>query len=290
MSNTHFKNNCFSGGKKTMKKRFLILLSLCFVFTGASSLFAAFTSQSTTTFIATVDFTAPASGSMDASLWLINGAGLGASTTTITWDNTAISSATIWKVAQAVIVVTNTYNMRGWGIRIYTDNTGSDGTYRWNNAEKSVSSNNCAGLLGVDLIGGTTSTIALPMCWRITDKTTNTYNITQDTNAYISLYDPALDGPSGHFYSFSYMKDITTPDDPNTVGINEGFNAPGSANGDPDAPVVWREGYGIHNGPGTQWAGGTDNPNYIYIGARFSGAATQRRYVTDKLRLELYYE
>ncbi|MFC1546643.1 hypothetical protein ACFL4O_02880 [bacterium] len=260
--------------KSSIKKVSLVCGMLVFF---SSLSYAAFTSVSITTITAVTEFNVAASGSMDIGLFEIDGAAHGASTPTITWSGISIG-VTDWKAADAVIVVTNTYNHTGWGIFVYTDNIASNADPEWNASAKSTAVYNCAGLLRIPYDESvSTSTHRLKMCWRITDNTTDTYDIREDNG---TLYDNTL---GSGFSCFHFLKDLHTPDDASTTGIDESFDA-----GD-DSAVIWQEGYGIHYATGSDWASAA-SPNYIYVGAQFLGAVTPAKYKTNQLKLELYWE
>jgi hypothetical protein len=200
----------------------------------------------------------------------------------LTWTGSALGS---WRYADEYLEINmDNYSTNNWGVQIYTDNTASDANPQWNTSERSTSTYDCAGLLGLPYTGSiSTSTIALPMCWRITDSTVpvselNIFEVNNSTTGGVSL----SSSTGSDYHVWNRIKDKNTPDNINTPLINEKFG-----NGDTDYSVnIYRSDKGIQVAEGSySWLRG---PNCVYIGANFTNAATQRTYKTNKLIIEFY--
>ncbi|MFC1546644.1 hypothetical protein ACFL4O_02885 [bacterium] len=202
-----------------------------------------------------------------------------ATTDQMRWNNIILPDD--WSASSTYIELTmDNYTGELWGIQIYTDNTDANSEPRWNTSAKSTASYNCAGLLAYDSPTAT-STIALPICWRIVDSTTSASNLTIEeisTQTSVKLATSTLSS----YYVWNWLKDKKTPDNAGTADINELF-----VNGE-DAVTVWSNDKGAQHAEG-DWIW-YNSPNYVYIGALFRDAATPRTYETGTLRVEFYTE
>lgn len=181
-----------------------------------------------------------------------------ATTTQITWSNVALGT-TKWKAANQYIELKMNYYHAGWGIQIYTDNKPTTANPRF------TGSGNPAGL-----VASYDTTTALPMCWRIVDASTTTYTIKQGTDGYPDrLWSAEL---GSKYPCFFWMMDRGTT----------GF-------ADSDEYVTVWDNRGIHHAEGPTWGGAT-SPNYIYLGADFTGGVAPSTYQTSRLMVELFYE
>ena len=167
----------------------------------------------------------------------------------ITWSG--INPGDIWRAATCYIVIHVTATIPGWGVQIYTDNLAADADPRYGG------SGNPAGLVGV-----TTNTAVLPMCWKILDETTFYFNIVErpDHSGFTD-------------YGWKFLKDRnTTGDYPFQNG--EYYIVPWNENGILYGEAPWER------APAA-------SPNYIYFGANFANA-TKQAYRTNKLILEWF--
>ncbi|MCS7228036.1 MAG: hypothetical protein NZ839_03620, partial [Endomicrobia bacterium] len=192
----------------------------------------------------------------------------------ITWSNVVLP--TRWVVADQYIKIDFNPNIkRSWGIQIYTDNFASDADPRFTGSTITV---NCAGLIWTE----NTARQPLPLCWRLTDNTTNTLTIMEAVaqNGSIYLYSPQL---GSEYKCFLWMKDRSTPDIPsqNTQKFVDGE----------DYVTIW-DPRGCQHAEGT-WAN-METPNYLYIGAKFENALTRTNppviFRTGKLVMEFFLE
>lgn len=186
----------------------------------------------------------------------------------ISWSPPALPCD--WKTAGQYIKIEVEPNLSQWGIQIYTDNAASDANPKYTGSTITA---NCAGLIDTVL-----TSKRIPLCWRLTDNTTNSITIVQGSDN--KLYSTELGGQSSNFPCFLWMKDIKTPDIPgeNTTRFI-----------DSEDYVTVKEGMrGAHYSEG-EWAA-LQSPDYIYIGAKFASALTPREYKTNKLTLEFFRE
>ncbi len=182
----------------------------------------------------------------------------GVGVSSLTWSNVNLPDDD-WKASDQYILLSVTSTWGNWGVQIYTNNKAVDANPQY------TGSGNPVGLVAID-----TTTFVLPLCWRLTDNTTDTYDIKEDPDDH-HLYSQTL---GSGFRCFFWMKDKNTGGDyPFTDGE--------------DYVTVIDE-RGGHYAEGNNW-GAMDNPNYIYIGAKFSNA-TYRTYKTNTLRIEAFYE
>jgi len=191
----------------------------------------------------------------------------------ITWSSVDLATAD-WLAADQPLEVKVESNDMAWGIQIYTDNTETDANPKWAGG----SGTNPCGLLEV-ISGQSTSTVRLPICWRIMDNTTDYTHleiyetVASDTGGANHLRCPAYGAPATTNYNcwFWMMDELTS----------------GFGNGD-DYVTIWNQ-YGVHHAEGDNW-GVSRSPNYIYIGAKFSSAVAQKTYKTNKLIVEFFYQ
>ncbi len=224
----------------------VVILTGVLILLGAGVSWAAFTSVEISTNIAEAKLTG--AGSITMTVEIKPGVGV----SSLTW--TGVNLPMDWKASDQYILLSVTATQAGWGIQIYTDNTAGDANPQYSG------SGDPAGLVDTD-----STTITLPMCWRLTDDTTNTYDIEQ---AGSTLYSATL---GSGYPCFFWMKDVGTP-----------FT-------DGEDYVTVMDERGGHHAEGSNWAD-YPNPNYIYIGAKFSNATTPNTYKTNTLRIEAFYE
>ena len=192
-------------------------------------------------------------------------------TTMVTWSglSSVTSSTWSWKVADQYILVDLDYYSPTWGIQIYTNNKGAGAIPQY------------TGAVGTDpngLVDTSSTAIAMPMCWSIVNSTVSG---SAPTHLVITQSDRQLN--SGFYL---WMKDINTP---TIVGGSTVF-MPGE-----DYVTVW-------DNRGIQYAEGTfsaphdpshfisPSPNFIYLGANFTGAQIPHTYTTNQLYIELFNE
>ncbi|MFH1714851.1 MAG: hypothetical protein ABH857_01480 [Elusimicrobiota bacterium] len=175
-----------------------------------------------------------------------------------------------WLASLGYIKLNLTVYNNIWGVQIYTDNEESDANPKYTGA------NNPAGLIAVD-----DGSVRLPMCWRVTEstKTVSELSIAEVTVGLDVKLSSATDSA---YYTWHWMKDKNTPDDPNTLGTDEEF-----VNGE-DGIIVMDSDRGIQHGDGAYYS--AQCPVFIYIGTKFTNATTPREYKTNKLKLELFSE
>jgi hypothetical protein len=179
-------------------------------------------------------------------------------TTQITWSNVALGT-TKWKAANQYIELKMNYYHTGWGIQIFTDNKPTAANPRYTGTGNPVG-----------LVASYDTTTALPMCWRIVDASTTTCTIKQGAAGYPDrLWSAEL---GSNYPCFFWMMDKGTT---------------GFADSD-DYVTVW-DNRGIHHAEGPTWGGAT-SPNYIYLGADFTGGVAPSTYQTSRLMVELFYE
>ena len=179
---------------------------------------------------------------------------------------------TDWMIADALIKVTT--NWTAGGIQIYTDNTETGASPRWNGG------GDPCGLLKV-IPGQSTSTVRLPLCWRIMDNTTDythleiKQTIASDIGGANHLRCPAYGDPATTNYNCWFWM------------MDEGTS--GFSNGDDYVTFLTKDkGYHHAESPLDWLIGGS--PYYVYVGAKFQSAAAGETYQTTKLKLELYIE
>ncbi|MCX5782622.1 MAG: hypothetical protein NT145_08000 [Elusimicrobia bacterium] len=242
-----------------MKKKifFFLVLAVIFVFSKAS--FASFSgSISSTTITASATFID--TGTVSISLQLMNLAG--GTTTQIWWNTSNINiGSTVWRRADSYIILTSTITAALGAIQIYTDNLAADASPKF---VKAVSTSDPAGLVDTS-----STTVALPMCWRITDTSTTTLTIAYSGG---HLYSTEL---GSSFWCFLVMKDK------GTTGTNAFTNGE-------DYVIVKDYAGGIQDSEGA-WHP-VSSPDNIYIGADFTNATLPRTYKTSKLIIEAFIE
>jgi len=193
------------------------------------------------------------------------------SITTISWSNldSVFNSSNPWKAADQYIECNLSYaSSTVWGIQIYTDNANATPAY--------TGASDPAGLIDTS-----STSIALPMCWSIVNSTaTGSVSTRLQINQHSDdnkLYD------GYNYQDYLWMKDLYSPNIPTgfsswsgntylTVWDNQGIQYQEGIFGPPDP------------------TGSSPNPNYIYLGAKFTNAYAGRTYKTNKLTVELFYE
>jgi hypothetical protein len=204
----------------------------------------------------------PGTGTMNVS---VNNRFSGVTASSFTWSGVN-AGVTRWKAADQFITLQADYfdSPAGntWGIRIYTDNIGTGANPRY------TGKGSPAGL-----ICQSTTTQALPMCWRIVDVdiSTTTLAIVQGTDN--KLYSVESGGQPSGFPCYLWILDLNKPG--------------GFLPADNDYAVI-QDIRGIQYSEATR--GGAAAPNYMYIGANFTGATTPNTYTTNRLTLELFHE
>lgn len=194
----------------------------------------------------------------------------------IRWSG--IDATTRWKAADAYMSINvERYDTTPWGVQIYTDNEATDANpkYVHNSSFVAFSSRNPVGLIST-----TTGYLTLPTCWRIVNSTTSELNIVENVQADQSVKLSTYTAPSGGYYVWVWMKDKNTQ-------TNSALHATQFVNGE-DGVALWKSDKGIQHAEGT--FGGASPPNYVYIGARFYEAMSNREYKTNQLKVELYTE
>jgi len=247
-------------------KRLLLLLTGILIFTAGSLM--AFDSVSRSTFTATVNLTNQGFIAMSATINNLDGS----PASEITWDpNEVALGQTSWLRAKQYVVLEATITASSSGIQVYTDNCAADASPQF--YILNPTSANPAGLVRDDLRDRT-----LKLCWRLTDKPTDSLTITQGSDN--CLYSNELGGEASNFRCFLWMKDHSTPDIPasNTVAFHDGE----------DYVTAWEENRGNQVAEGTWFH--CDSPNYMYFGANFLGAASPATYKTSTMRIEAFIE
>lgn len=186
----------------------------------------------------------------------------GATATQIGWSN--VSAGQGWKLSDQFIQMNLNYDRANWGIQIYTDNTASGAVPRYSGISDP------AGLVGYDAAVPEVSSTTLKMCWRVVDSsTTATMTIAQGAAGKpMRLWSTEL---GDQYPCFLWVMDRKTPKFVDAY----------------DYATVW-DARGIQHAEDT--FGPARSPNYIYLGADFSHAATPRTYKTGTLSIELFYE
>lgn len=171
-----------------------------------------------------------------------------------------------WQTSDQYIEIEHTGLSETWGMQIYTDNKNSAPAYT-----------GAADPAGLVAVGNTATTV--PLAWRVTDKPPSGYTVPDE-----DPYDDAnkverADHGGMTSYTWHFMKDKNTPDDPTTAGEDETF-----VDGD-DYVTLWTQ-------KGIGWNEGAKAANpkkaYLYIAARFTTAPIGIEYKTTKLTIEAY--
>lgn len=166
-----------------------------------------------------------------------------------------------------------------WGLQVYTDNRNVSANPKYTGALGT----NPAGLVNEDR-----TDLVLPLCWRVTDTSTNSLTIVEGANG--GLYSQELGGEASQFRCFQWMKDASTPNIPQQF-------IPAFSNGE-DAVTVWDH-EGIHYAQGERsldpnyWGkfwGAAQSPVYVYFGVKCATALTPASYRTNRLILEYFTE
>jgi hypothetical protein len=248
-----------------MRKLLVAVFALGLVAAMKAPSFAAFTQVGTpSTLTAAASFTAQGSVSYSYQLFNLTGG-----TTTQIWWNTALITLgqTTWQRADAYMVLTATMTNTTGGIQIYTNNTLGTASPQYTGA------GNPAGLVGTS-----STTAILPMCWRAVNASTTTLTIVQGPAPYYNLYSSEFGGyANGNGWPcFIYMLDHASTS-----------FAPNAGNG--IYQEVWDGTLGMQYAVNTFGQPGTSSI-YLYFGASFAGATTPNTYKTSTLTLEAYHE
>jgi hypothetical protein len=226
--------------------------------------FAAFTSVQTNTLTAAASFTSAGTVSFSYTLYNLTGG-----TTTQIWWNTSLITlgTTAWQRADAYMVLNANITNSTGGIQIYTDNINATAVPKY------TGTGNPAGLVGTS-----STTAVLPMCWRAVTVSTTSLTIVQGPAPYYNLYSTELGGAMGGngYPCFIYMLDKNTS-----------TFAPAAGNG--IYQEVWDGTLGMQYAAMTFGAPGTSSI-YLYFGAGFTGATTPNTYRTTTLKLEAFHE
>jgi hypothetical protein len=176
---------------------------------------------------------------------------------TLTWSGVTVGS-TRWKAADQYIEVKNDYYGSSWGLQIYTDNKASNASPKYTGTGNPVG-----------LVNTTTTTVALPLAWRIVDVTTSTVSVMQGEATHPTrIWESQL---GNQYPCYNWMIDKSS----------------GSFTNSADNVTAW-DIRGIQHAEST-W-GGAMSPNYVYIAADFTNALTPATYTTRKLVLELFHD
>ena len=248
----------FYFSSRILKNFAICLLALSFLSVFPKLSLAALVNVSSKTFTAAA--LSSNSGTVSLNIQLQNLTG--GTTSQIWWDASAITpGSTQWRRADACIVLYSNITSTSGAIQIYTDNKAADA-----NPQYTGGNTKCAGLVQTD----STISDTLPMCWRITDVSTNTLTIEQ-TGAH--LYSVEL---GSSFYCFFSMKDKgSTGTDAMTNG---------------ESYITVKEAFIGMQYAESSWSNSMTSPNYIYLGANFSTAKTGKTYKTSTLRIEGFSE
>jgi hypothetical protein len=195
----------------------------------------------------------PGTGTLDVTIK--NRVG-GQTASQVEWSNAAPFSG--WATANQYLELNFTYFHAGWGIQLYTNNRAAQANPAY------TGTGDPAGLVDVS-----STTQRLPMCWRVVDTSTTTVTIRQGAVGYpYRLWSEQL---GDKYPCFIWMMDKNSSDFVNALDYITVWDERGiQQSEDSFAPAV--------------------SPNYIYLGADFSQAASSRTYRTNRLMVELYYE
>lgn len=250
-----------------MRRLLFVFLALSVVVGLTASSFAA-SSVSKSTFTASVAFTGTGSITLSASLKDITTHG---TTTQISWDPAEITlGSTNWQRAKQYAEIVSVITSSSGLVQIYTDNCATDANPKFYIV--TPTSFNPVGLVKTD-----TKDRTLKTCWRVCDSTITLAagDIQQAVNnqLYSSVY-------GSSYPCYIWMKDAKTPNitSENTTQF---------VNGE-DYVTVMDANRGGQHAEGT-W-GLFTSPDYIYFGAKFTGAVRPATYQTNTLRIEAYIE
>ncbi len=170
-----------------------------------------------------------------------------AQVSSITW--TGITYGDSWEAARQYAALNITATYVSWGLQVYTDNqgAGADPAYTGDDSP--------AGLIGVS-----NADTKLNMSW----------NILANTTDYAELNFEVAPIEDGLGWGWKWMKDKSADDFISGEYYITVWNQDG---------ILWGEEAG-ERGP-------EPSPNYMYLGANFTGASAQE-YKTNRLMLEFY--
>ena len=226
--------------------------------------YAAFTSVGISSYVAQCSFTTQ--GSVWTQLLLLNLNGT--TTNQVYWDTGNISvGTTLWQSASSYILLYSTITNSTGGLQIYTDNKNGSVV-----AERYTGLGDPAGLVGMS-----TTTQALPMCWRAVAISTNSLTIKRGSPGPADrLWANEL---GSGFPCFLWMLDKNSP--------VSSWNPSGWSNG-MDYARIRESVRGVQYAEAT-W-GAMGSPIYIYFGADFTSASSPNTYKTTTLRIESFYQ
>ncbi len=175
------------------------------------------------------------------------------------------------------MIINATMTQANSGIQMYTDNTASDANPKYTGVPSVTPPSG--------LIGTSTTTAVLPMCWRIVTISTTSLTIVQGGPSN-NLFASELGGYNGGngYPCFLYMLDkssMTT-------------TASGQADNNGDYAEIWDQALGLQSAAGTGSSGFTGPTGqawaYVYFGANFASAISPNTYRTTTLRLEAFHD
>ncbi len=293
MITTLMRKNLTGKEVKKMNKIIVSLICTALILSMPVTSFAAFTSDSSTTKTAQVTVSGTAGVPIVLSVSLKNVATGSGTPTEITWSSVS-AGALDWKSADQYVEIGGFATHAQWGIQIYTDNkaTGASPLY--------TGTGNPAGLVNVS-----TTTLTLPMCWRVllnsTIRPLTWPPVTLDTSMqekYIATgaaagYTVILRALSDYvsdtnfFAPWSWMLDKNTPDIDPVVTGNQVFGTNQDI-----ANVVGSDGARVGSGDVdlSYVAIPERAAKYcVLLGAKFTAAAASVQYKTSKLTIEMYH-
>ena len=200
---------------------------------------------------------------------------------------TGVNIGDTWEISDQYLQVSYNANQIGWGVQIYTDNMSGSANPQYAGDPSTDSSQQPAGLIGVD-----NSLITCPMATLVTDSTITAAQIqtpvvagTPATGLYFtSGYDEVPGG--GVEKVWFWLKDKSGTD----LSLTPTF----SATGDDYATIVNTLGSssGWVSDPGgiMQRDSSSASPIFVYLAADFTNANELQEYKTNTLELEIYHE
>jgi hypothetical protein len=256
-----------------MKKVIALVLGLVIMSAGAA---VAMSPISKSTFTASVDFTGVA-GLTYLSVQLNNrSTGASASAFSFVANSNVLGLGTSFYAANEYATIFTTWTNGALGrVLIYTDNTATDASPKYTGTVSTSAS-----AVGLVCNQSTTDT-PIGMCWRATDVSTSSINISYwvdvATRAYaMHLYD-ATPGLGASFFCYEWMKDKS--DLPAWYTSNDAYPTVKSFD---------------TNGGWLQYAEGqfgvTASPDTVYIGANLGDALGGRSYKTSTLRFDMIFD
>jgi hypothetical protein len=252
-----------------MRKLLTAVIAIGILATVQAASFAVFTPISQSVQIASVTFTAQGVVNMNPVLYSV---ATGLQTNQIVWNPANITlGQTVWQGADTYMVITATITNSTGGIQIYSDNR-NNGIYAYTTTGSTTSS-------PAGLISQSSTTQALPMCWRVSAVSTYTVagvetDIVPGGAPNYHLYSKQMGGIASSFPCWVYLLDKTGP----------GYVATGGG-----YQEIWDSVLGIQFAEATWGQPGTPQV-YVYFGASFAGATTPNTYQTTTLRVEAYHE